>query len=210
MRTKRTLASGFSLVELLVVVSIIVIILAMSAPRLDSMLKRARLRSNASEVAGLCQMARIQAIKDNQFYEVMLPASTASSQLAFVDLNYDQTYDQGSSTTTSDPAVELAQQVTVYGGTINPPSPPATTSMNLDSSFTPQAQTGGVATNPWFNNRGLPCVPDSATSPTVCTTQIGTVGYIIYFQDTSNDWSAVTILPSGRIRPWTWDGNAWE
>src|SRR5579884_3356385 len=123
---RRSRQSGFTLMEVLVVASISVVVAGAAVMKLDTAVKSVKLRSSVGEVAGLCQMARIQAVKDNKFYQIILPSSTASQQTAFVDV------DGNGTASPTEPLIQLEGSNFIYGGAVNPPSPPALTSMNLD------------------------------------------------------------------------------
>lgn len=78
MRTK-VKASGFSLVELLVVVGIIAIIAAISVPFIMNWMALYRLRAGAQEVASEMQRARLQAVMKTTNLGVVLQATDSNS-----------------------------------------------------------------------------------------------------------------------------------
>src|SRR5205823_2804861 len=61
---------GFSIMELLIVVAIILIIAAVAIPNFQSVMAQIRLRSSASAVAGVIQQARIRSVRDNRIYSI--------------------------------------------------------------------------------------------------------------------------------------------
>src|SRR2546423_8217332 len=88
---------GFSLVELLVVVAVILVVAAVATPNIVNALRTQRLRGTAGDYASLLQRARIRAVEDNRFYGVR-PNAPANATLAFVDIypqNGDGTSGQG-------------------------------------------------------------------------------------------------------------------
>ena len=194
MKSKRT--SGFSLTEMVLVVGIALVVGAMAAPSVMSAIANMRLRSAASGVAGLLQNARMQAVKEDDFYTSRSTTlSGTQTWVAYVDLDNDQNYDTG------EPLVQLptntAFQTSGY---------PSISSMNLN--YTPQAP----SVLPSFNARGLPCV----AAGTVCNNMVSgnAVGFVYFLRDArpfgAFGWAAVSVTPAGRVRTWIWDGNAWR
>ncbi len=189
---------GFSLLELVIVLAIMMVVSAIALPRIVTTVNAYRLRTSASALAGVFQKTRIQAVSDDRWY----PVATTTVQgeaFAFADLNNNGSLD----TAEKQLVINLPRGITISSA-----SAPANTSMNLD--YTP---TTGL---PVFNARGLPCTINGAA----CQPQVaagggeGWSGYICYLrQDPSfgnPSWAAVTVSPAGRVRVWTWNGTAWN
>ena len=70
--TRKRLESGFSLVELVVVVGIIFVIAAVAIPNIGQYIRNYRLRGAAQEVASSIQEARTKAIMRNAQHGVSL------------------------------------------------------------------------------------------------------------------------------------------
>jgi prepilin-type N-terminal cleavage/methylation domain-containing protein len=85
---------GFSLIELLVVVAIVMLIAAFAVPNIMQAVYTARLRSTAGELAGLLQQARITATKTNQIYDIKYITTNGVSD-AYLDLNLNGALDAG-------------------------------------------------------------------------------------------------------------------
>src|SRR6516225_2368134 len=60
-RGRETRASGFSLIELVVVVAMLMVVVSLAFPNLLQAIHAARLRSAATDLSGLLQVARIRA-----------------------------------------------------------------------------------------------------------------------------------------------------
>lgn len=76
---KRRLAQGFTLVELMVTLTIAAILLSLAAPSLASFVQGARLRGSSNELASALMFARSEAIKRG--YAVTVCASANPSAL---------------------------------------------------------------------------------------------------------------------------------
>lgn len=183
--------AGFSLIELILVMAIILTISAIAVPSLINTVADVRLRSSASTLQGQIQQLRMQAVKDNKPYSARMTTSGGAA-LMYVDIDAGSDYDAG------EPAVGLAKDVTV--ASTGAPTMPTST---LDvSAYT----NGTMSTAITFNARGLPC-----TGTGSCNT---TKGYIYYLSQvrttTTTAWAAVSVTPAGRIKVWRWTGSAWR
>ena len=198
--------SGFSLLELLVVVAIIMVIAAMATPNVMNAINGIRLRGSASEVAGLLQQCRQVAVRSNRYYTVR-PAMVTGARAAFVDLNYNTTFDGGAPA--PEPIIQFPQSVTVV--TAGAPNTGNLFSNAFQPGFAP------LSVLPSFNARGLPCVGAGNAPPqpnSVCNNNAGAVGFVYYLSQTrpfgAVGWAAVTVTPAGRIRVWTYSGSTWQ
>lgn len=186
MKHPRNSRAGFSLVELMVVVLIILAISAVAIPNILQSINNVRLRSMVGTVSGVIQSGRMLSIKANRQYAVRYELLGTSS-VVFVDVDGD------THPNASEPQAQL-------GGTIIQVAAPVGTSP-LDSTtlgFTPQP--GDLA----FNPRGMPC-----TTATTCG-----VGFVVYFTDQrrvgGNGYAAVSVTPAGRVSSWMWTGTSWS
>ena len=200
--------SGFSLVELLVVMSIIMVVSAMAVPQVLAEINIYGLRSAASSVVGVMQSARMQAVRDNRFYSVRginaganLSANTPGVFMDSVGAGAavgsgNNAYDIG------EIGAAIPANVTFDLVGAHPAFPNALVGPN----FVPQP----FNPLPSFNARGLPCVPVAA----VCTGAPGggPAQFAFFLRQTSNTgihWAAITVTGSGRMRTWTWTGTVW-
>ena len=168
---------GFSLIELLIVCTLLVIIAAIAVPNITQANANYKLDAAGHSVASLLQQARMQAVKTNQ------PAY----------VNYNAS---GMVYVTSDPSLAYATgnpDVALLGDLSFQTSPPDTSQLN--------AYVGGTAQIPAsmaFNARGLPCIPNP--NPAVCPST--TTGFEWFIQNSRGGWEAITVTPSGRIKSW--------
>lgn len=88
MRVQRGREGGFTLVELLVVVAVIAILALFTWPSLHRMILKSRLEGYASQVAGLMQQARLEAVKRSRPTVVRLDFAN-DQVVVFVDVDGD-------------------------------------------------------------------------------------------------------------------------
>jgi prepilin-type N-terminal cleavage/methylation domain-containing protein len=186
--------TGFSLLELMIVLSIAFIAAAMATMSMQRAARSVRLFEAGSDYANLLQNARIQAVKDDRFYTVRTTLSSTAPPQAYVDIGGTGTY------TAPDPVMVFPQGVTPMPFASGPGL------ANLEAMFLPSggnalATLNTAAAGPTFGSRGLPCTPTAGT----CSSMIPT-SYITFIQNQeSGDWMAITVTPAGRVRQWQYD-----
>jgi prepilin-type N-terminal cleavage/methylation domain-containing protein len=187
---KHTKQSGYSLIEMSLVVTVVLILAALTIPTAATMMANIKLRGAASDFAGLVQQARITAVKKNAVYTIHFGVPSGNG--AYIDLNGNSSYDSG------EPMIQ-------FGGNANQVAAPGGTPSNLDATSTPLGWTA-TSGNVSFNARGLTC--DVTATP--CGTN---VNYIFYFEDTralgGHGWAAVSITAAARSKVWFWNGSSW-
>src|ERR1700730_10563810 len=78
---------GFTLIELMLVVTVCIVLAGIAIPKLLSAIYAARLRGTMADFSSLLQSSRIYAIRDNRFYSIYVLASSGSSpQEGYVDM----------------------------------------------------------------------------------------------------------------------------
>ncbi len=201
MIARREPLRGFSLLELMVVLAVITIVSAIVTPQIIATVNNYKLRTAASGVAGVFQKARMQAVNDDKWYSVAMGTSGGIGY-AFADL-------WGSPTTPPNNTLDPAENNMITylpRGISFDTAGPSTASMNLD--FAP------ITAMPSFNARGLPCTPSGMVCPFVPVGGVAQNGYLYYLrQDRALSrpaWAAITVSPAGRVRVWSWNGNAWN
>ena len=192
--------SGFTLVELLVVVGIIAVISAFALPSINSAIANMRLRATATSVNGLIQQLRMQAVRDNRAYTMRIAVVGGLTTL-YIDSILPATpnalpngqYDPG------EPSVAIPADTIISDGIAGPPIPPA-----ANIAFPPYIRfaTNGLMT---FNERGLPC-----SNPPACNT---IAPYIVFMQQTRPlavpAWSAISVTPAGRVKAFIYQPPNW-
>jgi prepilin-type N-terminal cleavage/methylation domain-containing protein len=191
--------AGFSLVELIVVVAIIVLVAAIAVPKASAILNRVKLRGAAQQLADLYQEARMKAVQDDTFYEVLV---SPDSTRAYVDVNGDGT--EGNLTFVAPSVMTLNNAgvpAEIDAKALGFNATKVETSTMFDSDGT---QRPGIA----WSSRGFPCQRKSATSP--CQAGIGWVQYLQHQEAAGVAYAAVSVSPSGRVKVWSYEGGAWR
>jgi len=199
---QRLLATkGFSLVELLVALGILVVISAIAIPNITRLSAIYRLDSAGHTVASLLQEARLQAVRTNApAYAVF---NNGAANMVFVNSDGSANYVNGNPEVAVNPSLTMT------------PVQPSPNHDQLDAYLgvtgaggSPKVQTNQVI---GFNARGLPCVAANA-GPSVCNQQDST-GALPVFEwfigDGNGGWEAVTVSAAGRTKSWrlTQQGN---
>lgn len=191
-------ASGFSLIELVIVVAIMLILAAITGPSVMQAVRAARLRSAGADLAGLMQDARIMAAKSNTIIAIQY-TTINGLRAAYVDTNGDNTYTAGK------PVVVFTQGVTPAPGA--PTGSPSAYTLAADTSgTTPYDNTNVLA----FSPRGLPCNYVSTATPPTPPCQTPATSYFVYYLNSPNGWVAVVVTRAGRTKVSTWNGSAWS
>jgi prepilin-type N-terminal cleavage/methylation domain-containing protein len=190
--------TGFTLAELLVVITIILVVGGLSIPSLSRVIDNSRLKDATQKLAAVYQDARIRATQDNTSYEVLLSASAIKPAQACIDLDADGICGPG------DPVTIFPGQVILTNLGIPLPLDSAQLKFpvaNTENSSMHTAQ-DVLAQGLAWNSRGLPCQRSSASSPCLAS------GWVQHLElvRSGNDaiYAAVTVTPTGRIKTWVY------
>jgi prepilin-type N-terminal cleavage/methylation domain-containing protein len=183
---------GFSLLELIISVAIIMILAAITVPRALNIISDIKLRYVAQNLSGLLQSARMQAVRKNAFYSMKPTTLPAGDPGYYVNIKGGSTYAVG------DPVQPVGDDVTVHVGTGSGAPNEGTITCGTGCTF----YTG--SDDPSFNARGLPCVVNGNSCP-----QSPGQGYVLFVSKPSyagnTNWASVVITASGHIQVWTCD-----
>src|SRR5712692_9391122 len=191
---------GFSLIELMIVVAVGMILMAIGPPLMLNTISSMKLRYSVTDLSGLIQKARMQAVMKNTYYPIGTTTLSAGDVGYFVDLSPKPSsgvYVAG------DPMVEMGSQVNVFAGPGS--GAPGETAFITGSLTFPVAAAGVL---PTFNARGLTC---QLVLGNTCPQTPGQ-GFVYFLRRTSTfgtSWASVAVTPSGRVQVWTYDGTNW-
>ena len=176
--------SGFSVIELVIVLAIFLIVAALGVPSIRQAVDSYRLNASARDVASLLQQARMAAVQANQPYYVTIDA--VNNKVVAVPASR---FGPPLAPLASDPTTMLAGSVAFNA------APPSTAT--LDAAVVAGPTVNGLI---GFNGRGMPCV--QTVSPWVCSAAVPTAFEWFMQSNVTQGWVAVTVTPSGRIKSW--------
>lgn len=182
-------STGFSLVELLVVLAISVVLASIAIPEVMNSVRSSRLRDAATQLSSLVQQGRILAEQGNVTVPIYTGRVKNNANGAFIACSTTPCASGGNGTT-----FQSGDKYYVpYGGDVTngaSASAPGT----LSPGFTPA--TGTL----YFSPRG------------VTSTSTGTLtnGTVFYLTDALNDWAAVSVSSIGKTKVWMWNGSSWN
>jgi prepilin-type N-terminal cleavage/methylation domain-containing protein len=211
LKTQRNLR-GYSLLEMMITVAIMLVVAAFAIPNFMTSMKTARIRGSEADYASLLQVARTRAVNDDRYYSVYVQAAVgASPPMAYVDI-YPQNVNGTSGTglgggykvgPPSDPMVPLSPEA------VSKTQASAPSTGNLYTQFCGACAVAIVKnTAPTWGPDGLPCAPavSAGGTGTVCNSAGGPIAYVTFFQSsTTQEWDAVTITPAGRVKTWFYE-----
>ena len=190
----RNRRAGFSLIETVAVLAIVMCIGAIAIPKFVVGIANIRLRGGMSSLSSLMQSCRMQSIKYNKVHSVHFTVMSGGPTAYIKDASAT------ASISNTDSQVQLGAPVTMNQNPTGAGAPTALDSTILG--FTPSTS------DPSFNARGLPCLYSTSTGS--CTSPIG---FVFYFTDSRplgrNGWAAVSVSPAGRVKTWMWNGGSW-
>lgn len=184
---------GFSLLELVLSVSIIMILAAITVPRALRTISDIKMRYVAQNLSGLLQSARMQAVRKNAFYSIKTTTLPSGDHAYYANIKGGSSYIDG------DPVQPLGDEVTVHIGTGSGAPNEGTITCGTGCTF------NAGSDYPSFNARGLPCIVNGNSCP-----QNPGEGYVLFVSKPSytgdTNWASVVVTASGHIQVWTCDG----
>ncbi len=171
----RSLPRGFSLLELMIVLGIIMVISAIALPNVMSAYSQYRLNGAANQLSNLLQRARYEAIKNNTIIPCRMTVSNGITYF-YIDLNGDSTMQN------TEPQMNLPTDMEM-----SPANAPSTASMNLGTTVVPS---GSIS----FDGRGIVNFGGAAASNYATT-----MGYI---GNAGRGFKAVSVTQLGKMKVW--------
>lgn len=190
---------GFSLVELLVSVIILVILAAIAVPTLMRAYRSYQLGDAASRLSGMMKTTRFAAIQRNTRINCMVQQNGASWTV-WTDLNGDSTAES------TEPQILIGGMVQMLGAGSVPPPDAIVTALGTASPAINVLSPGNQGV--WYDQRGARAfgTPPSFTGPASVD--------VFYLGNTSIadfGFRAIVLLPSGTVQVWSADpGGPWQ
>ena len=189
-------AGGFSMVELLVVVAIVISVTAISLPTLTNLVATGHLRGGMNDLSGLFQNARSMAVRQNMISRVRFQL-TNGEWVAYVDNGASP-----AGLTSSAPQLWLPRQFSK----VSPPSGGTPTPLDNATCGTNSLSTLDTIDDTYFSRLGVPCQYSSGT----CSAGQGFAYYFNYAASLGGTrWTALCVSPAGRMKAWYWTGSSW-
>ena len=182
MRTQDNKQQGFSLIEVVIVMGIVVAMSAAVIPSLSSSIQNYRLYASAQEIASQLQSARLRAVRGNATCTFLM---SASGRQFGIDMDGD-----GSISSSADVVLGLNNNISFSDLS----TPPIASAATLSS---------GTKTGIGFTPRGTLTAVASSGLPDYNPGNLAGSGYAIYLSNTQNHFAAITVSPLGRVRTWT-------
>jgi prepilin-type N-terminal cleavage/methylation domain-containing protein len=196
MRKGFALQAGFTLAELIIVLTIILIVAGLSLPSLSRAIDNSRLKGATQQLAAVYQDSRLRATQNDTSYEILVSPAGLTPAKVCIDMDGDGACGAG------DPVTIFPLPVTLSNAGV--PVPLDVTQLKFPVYDTENSlmhtqqdvQVSGVA----WNSRGLPCQRSSAAAPCLAA---GWVQHL-QFQRSNGDiiYGAVSVSPTGRVKTW--------
>lgn len=183
---------GFTMIELLIAVAIMMVLAAIAVPKVMNAVYLSRIRSAADNLSALLQQARVAAEQNNATVPVYITnVGPSNVPGAFISCSAANCPD-GAAWAVNDPYVP-------YSGSVrNSANPPAALSQ-ASLGFT--AQPAGT-TPVYFTSLGM-----------ISNLPAGTFtakGFVFYLKDNEGDCAAVSLSPTGRSKVWLYTAGSWH
>jgi Tfp pilus assembly protein FimT len=186
---------GFSLLELMIVLAMIMTATTIAVPTMVTVLANTRLHRNMGNLSSLYQNGRMLAVRGNSITRIRFQLIN-NNWMAYVDNGANP----GGLTST---VPQLALPVNF--SKVDPPTGSAPTP--LDAATCGSTITPDTTDDTYFNQLGVPCQYSIGT----CSSSQAYAYYFMYkgSMNMSTTWAAMCVSPAGRVKAWYWTGSGW-
>jgi prepilin-type N-terminal cleavage/methylation domain-containing protein len=184
---RRSPRNGFSLVELVLSLAVLLIITTLAIPVFVRSLQSYQLNSMASQLGGMLKFAKFDAIRQNTPVTFLIRPSSGNWKV-WVDSNGDGTANG------AEPQMIISGSQTLLVASAVPNPSPIKSTLGPGGSSLPWMVLSGSAADITFDQRGVIVYPGAATV------------YALYLgnpNDPSSGYRAIITLPSGAVQVWT-------
>jgi prepilin-type N-terminal cleavage/methylation domain-containing protein len=190
---RRSPRNGFSLVELVLSLAVLLVITTLAIPVVIRSLQTYQLNSTASQLAGMLKFAKFDAIRQNTAVncQIVWSGPTASWNV-WVDSNGNGVRDG------AEPAMVIAGSDTLLSSGAVPSANPISATLGPGGSPLPWTVLSGSNATITYDQRGvIVAYPGGPVSTTVYALYLGNPN------DPSSGYRAIITLPSGAVQVWT-------
>jgi prepilin-type N-terminal cleavage/methylation domain-containing protein len=188
----RSPRNGFSMVELVLSLAVLLIITVIAVPVVVRSLQTYQLNSNTSQLAGMLKFAKFDAIRQNTPVSCQVQQQGAN-WLVWVDSNGNGVADQ------AEPQMYIGGVFTLLPESSVPSPAPIQSSLGVGSSSYAWTVLSGAPGTVTYDQRGvLGCVGNAT-----CNTSVIYVLYLGSSTDPRSGYRAVLTLPSGAVQAWS-------
>ncbi|MCI0623894.1 MAG: GspH/FimT family pseudopilin [Acidobacteria bacterium] len=181
MRTQDNKQKGFTLLEVVIVMGIIMAMTAAVIPSITTSMELYRLNASAQEIVSQLQSARLRAVRGNVMCAFLM---SASGRQFGIDMDGD-----GNISSSTDVLLPLKTNISF----VDLSTPPVASAVTLSN---------GTKTGIGFTPRGTLTAVASSGLPDYNPANLAAAGYAIYLTNTQDDFVAVSVSPMGRVRTW--------
>lgn len=186
--------SGFSLVELVLSLAVLLVITTLAVPVVVRSLQTYQLNSTASQLAGMLKFAKFDAIRQNTPVSCQIKLQTGGSWLVWVDSNGNLQPDG------AEPQMIVGGSFTLLPSSSVPSPAPIIATLGPGGPGFPWTVISGSNNSVSYDQRGV-LQPDSLI-------------YVLYVGSSTSPnsgYRAVITLPSGAVQVWTASsGGNWQ
>ncbi|MGC1414961.1 MAG: GspH/FimT family pseudopilin [Candidatus Acidiferrum sp.] len=189
---RRSPRNGFSMVELVLSLAVLLIITVVAVPVIVRSLQTYQLNSSASQLAGMLKFAKFDAIRQNTPVSCQI-AQQGANWLVWVDSNGNTVADQ------AEPQMYIGGSFTLLPESSVPSPAPIQASLGVGFSSYGWTVLSGSNGSVTYDQRGvLGCVGNAN-----CNTSVVYVLYLGSATDPRPGYRAVLTLPSGSVQAWS-------
>jgi prepilin-type N-terminal cleavage/methylation domain-containing protein len=185
--TRRSPRGGFSLVELLLSVAVLLVMTTIAVPVIVRSLQTYQLNASASQLSGMLKFTKFEAIRRNTPVSCQIQQQ-GSNWLVWVDSN-GNTLPDG-----AEPQMIVSGSFTLLPASSVPSPAPILATLGPGTSSTPWTVLSGSNASVTYDQRGVLSFP------------LGATVYALYLGSPINSsmgYRAVITLPSGAVQVWT-------
>jgi prepilin-type N-terminal cleavage/methylation domain-containing protein len=188
---RRNSRNGFSLVELVLSLAVLLVITTMAIPVVVRSLQTYQLNSTASQLAGMLKFAKFDAIRQNTPVNVQV-AQASGNWLVWVDSNGDGIPNG------AEPQMVISGNNTLLPSAAVPSPAPILATLGAGSAAYTWVVLSGSTGSIMYDQRGV-----IITGPGGLVVTTITALYLGNPNDPNSGYRAVITLPSGAVQVWT-------